>query len=302
MSKIDIIMAFYNAEDYLEKTLESIYSQKYKDFKLIAINDGSTDNSLIYFEKYQNTNIKLITVPNGGVSKARDIGLTYSDATYVCFVDSDDYLETDYLEVFIKNSENFDLIISGYNYVNEKGEILLESKDIPYNSEDFLYGMLLDKYGYRTSLWNKMFRREMLITNNINFDEKIIIGEDMVFLGHILKTNPKINVVRDRTYNYFVNNNGAMKSIRNETQEERSYTELLAIDQFENLINSTKFKVGKVVKIKKLIITRKLLKYTQKKELKKLYKSILLENISLILASKYFTFKNKLGFLISFFK
>ena len=100
MPKITVIIPIYNAELYLERCIDSIVNQSFKDIELICVNDGSTDNSEQIIKKYQDNhnNIILISKKNEGVSAARNIGLEKSNSDYIYFVDADDWLSPDCLE------------------------------------------------------------------------------------------------------------------------------------------------------------------------------------------------------------
>jgi len=106
MSKVSIIIPVYNSEKYLRHCLDSITNQSFKDFEVIAINDGSTDSSLNILNEYKNIlNIKILSQKNMGVAKAREIGIKNSTSPYITFIDSDDYIDNDYLEKLVYTLE-----------------------------------------------------------------------------------------------------------------------------------------------------------------------------------------------------
>ncbi|SHK34846.1 glycosyltransferase family 2 protein [Epilithonimonas mollis] len=209
MIAISLIIPIYNnVESYLRKCLESVLSQTYKNFEVLLINDGSTDNSLTICEEYasKDNRIKIINKENGGISSARNVGLNESKGEYVCFVDHDDWVDSDFLEVFMENVSDTDLVISNIkdifsDRVNKRSGFLsnsLESRE--FNPDDFY-----DNHNFiLTNLpWNKMYKKSIIIENNIRFDEKIKIGgEDLIFvLQYALRCN-KIKFVNAYTYNY----------------------------------------------------------------------------------------------------
>ena len=100
MDKISIIVPVYNNYNFLDKCLDSIINQTYKNIEIILINDGSTDNSLKKLKKYAKVDSRIILInkKNEGVSKARNDGIKISTGKYITFVDSDDYLECDAIE------------------------------------------------------------------------------------------------------------------------------------------------------------------------------------------------------------
>ena len=95
---ISIIVPVYNCEEYIEKCIDSILHQTYQNFEVIVINDGSKDNTLEKLKKYINKNkITIISIENNGVSNARNLGIKNSKGDYICFIDSDDWVEKEYL-------------------------------------------------------------------------------------------------------------------------------------------------------------------------------------------------------------
>ncbi|MBR3628081.1 MAG: glycosyltransferase family 2 protein [Elusimicrobia bacterium] len=114
MPKISVIVPTYNVEKYLSQCLDSILNQTFKDFECICINDGSTDNSLSILQKYasKDNRIKIINQENKGLSGARNAALKIVTGKYITFVDSDDFVSSDYLEKLINlaEKENSDIV------------------------------------------------------------------------------------------------------------------------------------------------------------------------------------------------
>lgn len=101
---LSIIVPIYNAEVYLERLIKSVLSQKIKNYELILINDGSKDNSLTIMNKYSTyKNIKIIDKPNSGVSSTRNFGINIARGKYITFIDSDDYLDLNSIEVMVSS-------------------------------------------------------------------------------------------------------------------------------------------------------------------------------------------------------
>lgn len=123
---ISVIIPVYNTEQYLSSCLKSILSQTFNNFEVILINDGSTDQSGILCDEFvkQDSRIKVFHQENAGVSAARNVGLKYAQGKWITFVDSDDELMPDGLEVMINmvqgGSENVDLVLAGYDTINRK--------------------------------------------------------------------------------------------------------------------------------------------------------------------------------------
>lgn len=106
-SLVSVIIPIYNTARYLPRCLESIRNSDYKNLEIICINDGSTDNCLEILQEYKNKDnrILVIDVPNGGVSKARNIGLDYATGDYICFIDSDDWIHRQFFSALLFFSE-----------------------------------------------------------------------------------------------------------------------------------------------------------------------------------------------------
>lgn len=122
MCKISIIMPVYNKEKYIKKAIESILNQTFKDWEMLIIDDGSTDDSLAVCRIFEDPRIHVISTENGGVSHARNIGVDKAQGEYLTFVDGDDYLAADYLEnLYI---EPYDMIIGGLTKVDKAGKAL----------------------------------------------------------------------------------------------------------------------------------------------------------------------------------
>lgn len=169
MPKISIIVPVYNTELYLRRCVNSILSQTFTDFELLLVDDGSTDLSGEICDEYvkQNPNkIKFFHQENKGVTAARRLGVDYAKGDYICFVDSDDRISYNALEIlmdFVNNDvdvvitdTNFDAIITGNDYVNR-----------------LLCGKM------PVTLWGKLFKKKLLINSGaLDLDRRINVGED----------------------------------------------------------------------------------------------------------------------------
>lgn len=129
MKQISIIIAVYNREKYLRECLDSVFAQKFKDFEVILVNDGSTDNSEMIIEEYKKKyqdKVIYLKKENGGVSSARNLALDHAKSKYVTFLDSDDYVSDDYLSVLFEAAEKYqsEMVVSGQFKVNEEGGII----------------------------------------------------------------------------------------------------------------------------------------------------------------------------------
>lgn len=199
---ISIIVPVYNSEKYLKKCINSILNQTYKDFEVIIINDCSEDNSDNIIKSYKDKRIIYIkNETNKGIGYNRNLGINKSKGDYICFIDSDDYIRNDFLELMYNkcNNDNLDLCICDYNYVYDSGKI----KKV--NLESFINTNLNETPKLLIDIplgpCNKMYRKSMIVDNKIKFSEKLKY-EDISFVASTLFYSKCIGKI-DETLNYF---------------------------------------------------------------------------------------------------
>ncbi|MDD5923467.1 MAG: glycosyltransferase [Clostridia bacterium] len=190
MPKFSIIVPIYNSEDFLNICVDSILAQKYADFELLLVNNNSTDRSVEICKSYcdKDSRVHLLHETKKGVSAARNCGILNAKGEFIVFVDSDDYIRNDYLEVFLNATQIYpehDNIWCSYQKTGSY-------KNIDYSPADALsselysklnrnmYMTLAEKY-ITQPCWNKLYRRDILIENNILMKEGMNLGEDIVF-------------------------------------------------------------------------------------------------------------------------
>jgi len=205
--KVSIIVPVYNASVYLESCLETLSKQTYLNYEVLLINDGSTDNSLDICVKYSNIYNNFITYSqvNKGVSSARNYGLKKASGEWITFVDSDDAVDKNYLEVLTKGIKNVkhDLIISGYyiNYVYEQYHILKIPEIIYSNTlQEKLFS--IERKGLFNSIYSKLYKKCILSKHDIMFDEKLNNGEDLVFNCEYYKHVTNVQLIDQAAYHY----------------------------------------------------------------------------------------------------
>lgn len=194
MRTVSVIIPVYNAEKCLERCINSVLLQNYKNIEIIIIDDGSIDNSKYLCDKYAiNKSIKVIHKENGGPASARNVGIKYSTGDLICFVDSDDFVDNDYIAKLLNAIEcnPKSLVMCGYikddlKFNNCLDECIYNSsyyKELDYNNH------LLELYDKTLiqQLWNKIFIRSIIVDNDITFDESLSIGEDTRFVLEYLK-------------------------------------------------------------------------------------------------------------------
>ncbi len=215
MIKISIIVPIYNSKKYLERCINSLVNQKKtKDYEIILIDDGSTDGSEAICDEYSKryNNIKVFHKSNEGVSKARNLGILKSSGEYITFVDSDDYIEENMMHEFIEkiSRNNSDIVFCGQNNISIISNNKKEYK--AYNFNNIKIKEFLDKYFsyyYNNYLiqgpFNKFYKRNIIIDNNIKFDETLKICEDAIFVIDFLLNSNTVSSFESCNYNYMQN-------------------------------------------------------------------------------------------------
>lgn len=200
---ISIIVPVYKVEKYIHRCIKSILFQTFSNFELILIDDGSPDKSGIICDEYakKDKRIKVFHQKNGGVSNARNNGIEHAQGTWISFIDSDDYIEKAYYEHLIQFSNN-DWIIGGF-----KTELHIEKlKKISYSETDF--GEFWDSHFHRlysTVPWGKLYKKEIIQNNHIQFDTQIRLGEDLIFNLEYVRNCKTIQLIDSSQYIYTTN-------------------------------------------------------------------------------------------------
>ncbi len=194
--KISIIVPVYNVEKYIHKCVDSILNQTFKDFELILIDDGSTDSSGKICDEYGELDERVIVIhkENGGQSTARNAGINIARGEYIGFVDSDDWIEVDMYKILYDTCvyNDADMCLTGVNEVDEGG--IVRYKYIP---KDIIFSDILK----RAHPWNKLFRRELFLNNNLLFYEGKYY-EDLELIPKLYLKSSKVSVAKDIGYNY----------------------------------------------------------------------------------------------------
>lgn len=224
---ISVIVPCYNCESTIEETYRTIMdAERNFDVEVIMINDGSTDSTLDKLNEICliNPNVKIINSENKGVSSARNLGINEAKGTYLFFVDSDDRVDENLFSVISKSikEKNCDLVIFGYQSrsldLKIKNDYRPEKKSCCLRTENF------GKYAKDNSIinpcFNKVYKRKLIIDNNIFFTEGIKIGEDAIFnREYILKTK-SIFISNEVYYYYYIHSDSAMRSLADDYDDQ----------------------------------------------------------------------------------
>lgn len=211
---LSIIIPNYNSGKLLRRCLESILVATEGDYEIIVVDDGSTDKSLSFVPK--DSHIKLIRQENKGVASARNIGIRNANAEYFMFVDADDTLDTEWYST-CKQFEvgNTDLVV--FNYYSRGKLIKLTERETHYNSRilsSFIEKALKDPTRYMT-VWGKLFKRQTIVENNLEFNCNLSLAEDGDFLLKYLFMISSIIEMPNVLYNYHSNGQSVMHTFDN---------------------------------------------------------------------------------------
>ena len=204
--KISVIIPVYNAELYLKRCIDSVLNQSFKSFEIIAIDDGSKDNSFKILNEYQqfSPNIRILSRENKGAAYTRNEGIELAKGEFIMFIDSDDYIKSDYLQVFYDEISRGldDAVIGGLQRVNQDGKQL------------FSIQLGKDKWSkYRSiSPCARIYRKKFLQDNNLHFPE-FPLGEDLLFSLKVYSKSKNINTISYCGYFWFYNENSASNTL-----------------------------------------------------------------------------------------
>lgn len=206
--KISIILPTYNVEKFIDDSVKSLKNQTFNNWELIVVDDGSVDRSheITYEYAKKDNRIRVVHKENGGLSSARNFGLKYAQGEYVTFFDPDDYAHPFYLKSLLEgeNENNPDVIIGGYEvqYEDSEGNVVRkEVRDCPKNGK-FTGQWGLDASRFVNYAWNKLFRREFLLQNNLTYEEGLYRIEDAEFMSRFIDFKPKVSFVPQCGYVY----------------------------------------------------------------------------------------------------
>ena len=237
MPELSIIVPVYNAEKYLEKCLDSIINQTFRDYETILIDDGSTDRSGIICDEYavKDARFKVIHQKNSGVSSARNTGLDIAQGKYLGFIDADDWVDPNMYKAMIsKTKTNYkaDIVICGASVFNEdNGDVAtLFCGDKTYNKEQMLNELLgLKPNHLGGSNCNKIFKNK-----NKLYETSLVIGEDIVYLfDNIMEAEEGIQI-EDVLYHVTGHHSSATRKNSIDTMEQLLGAYKIIVDRSQN--------------------------------------------------------------------
>ncbi|MBO5345606.1 MAG: glycosyltransferase [Paludibacteraceae bacterium] len=228
---VSVIVPVYKAEKFLHKCVDSLLAQTMTDFEVLLIDDGSPDRSGAICDEYaaKDSRIRVFHKANGGVSSARNLGLDNAQGEWIAFVDSDDWVEVDYL-LELTRKLDVDLILTGVIFTSGL-KIKVESEYYSSKEIDKCFNKYSDT-SVLTAPWAKLYRKSLIQKHVIRFDDKIRCGEDFIFVCQFLLFCESIRVFEYIGYNYY-----------NAGEQNISFSKRynLSIEELEYAINKIKF-------------------------------------------------------------
>lgn len=258
---VSIIIPCYNSEKHVSKTIESVFNQTYSNIEIIVVDDGSTDKTLQKINELfskANYKYKVITQKNQGVSVARNTGLNNARGSYIVFLDSDDFIEIDFVEKMIDKALKLDLdvVFCAYDYVDDTDRIL-STFNKNYNNQ---YGYIEGKCAVKELLKNNIsiqtinaiIKKDILDMNNILYYPGCHYGEDLEFIIKYLYNSNRVGWRNEVLVHYYQSNTSAMH-----TFSRRRFTGIGALNRIKKYILS----YIEDIEIRYLVNNRKILEY-----------------------------------------
>lgn len=218
-AKVSVIVPVYNSEEYLPMCIESILNQTYKNLEIILVDDGSKDNSLKVCNEYacRDQRIKVIHQENGGVSVARNTGLDASEGEYITFVDSDDELLKNGIQLLVNDIEEFgaDVATASKVYItSDKKEVSrnldnVEEVTVFSGTDALKLSLNIDRR--MTSCHGKLFRRQLI--SDIRYEEGRKINEDIYFVFLCCLKEPVLTYRNEEVYRYYYRDSSATHAV-----------------------------------------------------------------------------------------
>jgi glycosyltransferase involved in cell wall biosynthesis len=225
---VSIIIPVYNSEAFLDKCIQSAINQSYKNIEVILVDDGSIDSSGEICDNYSSidSRVKTIHKNNGGLVSSRKTGLKASTGEYVLYIDGDDWIELNLIENYVNQVIKFDAdVVISSHIVNLEGreDILMNSIPSGVYDKDKLKSIIYPKmlhtgkfsqFGIFSYSWGKLYRKELLLENQLKVDESITIGEDALCLYPTLLDANTLVILEQPGYYYRQRADSLIKTLR----------------------------------------------------------------------------------------
>lgn len=219
MPKVSMVVCVYNGQNYIETCIKCILAQTYEDYEAIIVDDGSTDNSAKLLDEMAliDPRIRVIHQVNQGISSARNAGIKAATGEYICFMDVDDIVEPTLLEDNYRLAKQHDadvvMYCFKYFFVDKKEEILNGMDEVFVGDRFEYFNRMLCKTidnEVFNAPWNKLIRRILLIDNEVYFEPRYQIYEDIIFVAKLLQYTDKVVINNLMYYTYYLKSSGSL--------------------------------------------------------------------------------------------
>lgn len=240
-STVSVIVPVYNSEAYISKCLDNIINQSYQCIEIIIINDGSTDKTEQIVEKYKEKDHRIVYYyqENSGPSEARNKGIINANGEYIIFIDADDSIVKNYVELLLTKikSLNSDLVCCGYKDISVYG--IQDCLDFPFSDNESLHtvmGMACEGTG--GVLWSKIYKKEIIEKYKLLMDKRIYMCEDLVFNLQYMSYCKSFAVINEHLYSYNrLNENSISSNIS--INDIQNY--IIVWESIEKILNSVNY-------------------------------------------------------------
>lgn len=240
MEKISIIIPVYNVQEYLDRCLNSIINQTYKNIEILLIDDGSTDNSGKICDLYKDKDkrVSVIHKKNGGLSDARNVGIKNASGEYLSFVDSDDFVAENFIQELhsIITAYSADIAICGY----EKGKKdffsnrrVKKQKNIIFDSEEMLEQWHGKHKHIETMAWNKLYKKELFLEHSIEYPVGYY-NEDVQTTHLLVEKANRIVITNKKLYYYYQRTNSIIRLVSLKSVEDNLYSQGIRLAYFKD--------------------------------------------------------------------
>jgi CDP-glycerol glycerophosphotransferase len=230
MKSISVIMPIHNTEEFLEQSIQSVLQQTYQHFELLLLNDNSMDNSRRIIDEFQKSDSRIKThhfSERHGVGAVRNLGIEMATGDYIYFLDSDDFLTPNTLQLLIENSKDFDLL-SGNEVVADVSQEQ-DDNNLLGNNEVSIYTDKKYDLIRNYSVLNRLFSKTFVVNNNIRFSEDVECYSDLPFLVHAFSTTTEVPYVDSSIYYKRRRNDPISNPSLNQTSMEGQITDLTRV-------------------------------------------------------------------------
>lgn len=288
---VSVIVPVYNGEKYLRQCIDSICNQSYKDLEIIIINDGSKDNTSKIAKQIESKDNRVIYVEheNKGVSYSRNKGIDLATGEYIVFVDCDDTIEKQYIELLLNqiSKNNLDIVSCGYTDISIYGTIKLNDFYIGnsmLNKDEFINNIFK---GVGGTLWGKIFKTKMINKNKVRLNNNIFMCEDMLFVLKYAMQSKRFGAIEESLYNY---NRKNENSVSSKINFEYFNNLIDVMKEIEKILNKNKYDskfIDSILsdRIKNLTVSFSIMQHDKKHGYSKIEK---FNNIKFIFENYYF--------------